>query len=96
MSEETQKAGARDYDEGTQAAARLALPALLKEAGARRKVYPEERTEKARELGLYVTELVADAGSLPFEKRADANGFGFVGVTNISIDQTRTRGNRSH
>jgi hypothetical protein len=89
MSEGTQKAGAHDYPEETQQAARLALPALLKEAGGARKVYPEMKTEKARDLGLYVTELVADAGSLPFEKRSDANGFGFVGVTNFSVEQAR-------
>jgi hypothetical protein len=85
----TQKAGARDYPEETQAAARLALPALLKEAGGGQKVYPEMKAEKARDLGLYVTELVADAGSLPFEERVDANGYGFVGVTNFSVDRTR-------
>ena len=90
LSGEARKAGVRDYPEEAQAAARLALPALLKEAGGARKVYPEERREKGRELGLYVTELVADTGSLPFEKRADASGFGFVGATNISIDQTRS------
>jgi len=62
----------------------------LKEAGAARKVYPEMEAAKARDLGLYVTELVADAGSLPFEKRADSNGYGFVGVTNFSVEQART------
>jgi hypothetical protein len=84
------KPGPRDYSEETQQAARLALPALLKEGGAVPKVYPEMKTEKARDLGLYVTELVADAGSLPFEKRVDANGYGFVGVTNFSVEEGRT------
>lgn len=91
LSDEAQKTGARDYPEEFQAAARLALPALLKESGGARKVYPEERSEKARDLGLYVTELVADAGSLPFERRADSSGgYGFVGATNLSIDKTHS------
>jgi hypothetical protein len=84
------KAGARDYPEETQRAGRLALPALMKEAGVTRKVYTETESSKARDLGLYVTELIADQGSLPFEKRAsDAPGFGFVGVTNFSVEEAR-------
>jgi len=86
----TVKAGPRDYSEDVQQAARLALPALLKEAGESSKVYPDMKAEKGRDLGLYATELVADAGSLAFEKRGDTNGFGFVGVTNFSVDTPRT------
>ena len=88
--EEPESVSASDYPEAVQQAARLALPALMKEAGVARKVYPEMKAEKARDEGLYVTELVADAGSLPFEKRADSHGYGFVGVTNFSVEQART------
>jgi hypothetical protein len=84
-------AGARDYPEETQKAARLALPALMKEAGATRKAYPEMQTTAPRDLGLYVTELVADAGSRHFEQRAEGSvGYGFVGVTNFSVEEPRT------
>jgi predicted NUDIX family NTP pyrophosphohydrolase len=80
----------RDYPEEIQSAARLALPALMKEVGVDRKVYAAAVPGKARDVGLYVTELIADAGSRPFEKRdSDTPGFGFVGVTNFSIDQAR-------
>jgi len=85
------KAGARDYPEEIQKAARLSLPALMKEAGAARKVYPEMEATSARDLGLYVTELIADHGSRPFEKRAsETTGYAFVGVTNFSVDDART------
>ena len=90
MSEEPRNGGGRDFPEETQKAARAALPALMKEAGAFRKVYPEMKAANARDTGLYVTELVPDAGSLPFEKRSDSNGYGIVGVTNFSVDQART------
>jgi hypothetical protein len=41
-------------------------------------------------VGIYTTELVADAGSRPLEMRAeDAPKYGFVGVTNFSTDQSR-------
>jgi len=84
------KASVRDYPEEIQRAARLALPALIKEAGVTRKVYAGAAPGKARDVGLYVSELIADAGSRRFEKRAsDAPGFGFVGITNFSIDQAR-------
>ncbi len=84
------KASFRDYPEEIQESGRLALPALMKEAGVTRKLYAATVPGKARDVGLYVTELVADAGSRPFEMRAsDAPGFGFVGVTNFSIDQAR-------
>ena len=82
--------GVEDYPEESQEAGKRMLPALMKEAGELRKVYPEMKAEKALDLGLYVTELVADSGSLPFERRANANGYGFVGVTNFSVDQART------
>jgi hypothetical protein len=88
--EEPEIVSASDYPEAVQKAARLALPALMKEVGAARKVYPLMQAEKARDVGLYVTELVADAGSLPFEKRADSHGFGFAGVTNFAVEQART------
>jgi len=88
--EERAKGGVRDYSEEMQESARSALPALMKEAGVIRKVYSGAGAGKARDLGLYVTELIADAGSRPFERRAgDAAGFGFVGVTNFSIDKAR-------
>ena len=89
-SEGTQTGGALDYSEGTQRAARQTLPALLKEAGAASKVNPQMEQRNARGIGLYVTELIADSGSLPFERRADANGYGFVGITNLSVEQART------
>ncbi len=85
------KAGARDYPEETQKAAGAALPALMKEAAVTRKVYPEMTALKPRDPGLYVTELIADAGSRAWEKRAESNrGYGFVGVTNFSVDEART------
>lgn len=79
-----------DYSEEIQRAASRLLPALLNELGRARKVYPETKTGNARDVGLYVTELVADGGSQAFEQRADGNGYGFVGVTNFSLDEHRT------
>jgi hypothetical protein len=79
-----------DCPEEAQSAARLALPALMKGAGVERKVYSVAIPGKARDLSLYVSELIADAGSRPFDKRAgDVPGFGFVGVTNFSVDRAR-------
>jgi hypothetical protein len=78
-------AGARDYPEEVQNAARPALRELMKEAGAARHVYPEMETTKARDLGLYVTELVADSGQDEEQKR-----FGFVGVTNFEVKEARS------
>jgi hypothetical protein len=84
---------ARDYPEEVQKAARRALPALLAEAGALRKVYPEMETTKARDIGLYVTELIADWDSRPFEQRGGQQpGYGFVGVSNFGIQEVRTTG----
>jgi len=84
------KAAPRDYPEELQSAARFALPALMKEAGVERKVYAAAIPGKARDVGLCITELIADVGSRPFEKRnSDGPGFGFVGVINFSIDQAR-------
>ncbi|MBZ5565316.1 MAG: beta-galactosidase [Acidobacteriia bacterium] len=84
------KAGARDYPEETQKGARAALPALMKEVGVTRKVDPEMPALKPRDLGLYVTELIADTGSRAWEKRQEPNrGYGFVGVTNFSVDEAR-------
>lgn len=89
--EEGGRAGGRDYLEETQKAARTALAALMKEAGAHRKVYAEMETTKARDLGLYVTELIADGNSRPFEERGGRRpGYGFVGVTNFSVEEART------
>ena len=82
--------GVHDFPEEAQQAGRQMLPALMKEAGEARKVYPGMKAERALDLGLYVTELVADSGTLPFERRADDSGYGFVGVTNFSVDQART------
>ncbi len=82
--------GAYDYPEEIQKSARAVLPALMKEAGVEHKVYPRMEHGQARDPGLYVTELVSDWNSLPFEKRAGAQpGFGFVGVTNFSVDEAR-------
>ncbi len=78
-------AGARDYSEEVQNAARPALVELMKEAEAARHVYPEMETRKARDLGLYVTELVADAREDLEQKR-----FGFVGVTNFEVEEARS------
>ena len=80
-------AGAKDYAEEIQKAARPALPALLKEAGAHRRIYPEMETTKARDLGLYVTELMAD----PREQLDLEQGqYAFVGVTNFSVEEARS------
>jgi hypothetical protein len=78
-------AGARDYPEDVQKAARPALRELMKEADAARHVYPEMETTKARDPGLYVTELVADA-----REETKQNGFGFVGVTNFEVEEARS------
>jgi hypothetical protein len=83
----TPAASVEDYSEETQCAASRILPALFNELGKARKVYPEMKTGQPRDLGLYVTELVADGGSVAFEQRADGNGYGFVGVTNFSLDE---------
>ncbi len=81
----------KDYSEETQRSARAVLPALMKEAGVLRKVNAAVSPAQPREPGLYTTELVADEGILPFEKSADTkSGFGFVGVTNFSPDQSYT------
>jgi hypothetical protein len=84
------KVGGVDCPEEVRIAARPALAALMREIGAAPKVYPLMDAGKARDQGLYVTELVANAGSLPFERRADSHGFGFVGITNFSVEQART------
>jgi hypothetical protein len=78
--------GLRDFSEEIQKAARPALAALLKEAGVRRAVYPEMESAKARDPGLYVTELVAN----PREARErNKTQYAFVGVTNFSVDEAR-------
>ncbi len=88
--EEGIRPGPHDYSEEIQKSARAALPALMKEAGVERKVDPQWESRQARDPGLYVTELVADWGSLPFEKRAATRlGYGFVGVTNLSAEEAR-------
>ncbi|MFB3921094.1 MAG: alpha-amylase family protein [Terriglobia bacterium] len=74
----------RDYSEENQKAGRAALAALMKEAGLRRAISAEMETSKARDVGLYVTELVSD----PREER-DKNPYAFVGVTNFSPDESR-------
>lgn len=84
------QAQGKDYSEEEQKAARLALPALMKEAGVTRKVYSQDAPGTPRELDLYTTELIADRGSLRFEKRSEQEpGYAFVGVTNFSVDQPR-------
>jgi hypothetical protein len=80
-------AGARDYVEEIQKAARPALAALLKEAGAPHTVYPEMETMKARDLGLYVTELLADPREQLDLEQAQ---YAFVGVTNFSVEESRS------
>jgi hypothetical protein len=80
-------ASARDYAEDVQKAARPALAALLKEAGVHRRVYPEMETTKARDLGLYVTELLADPREQLDLEQAQ---YGFVGVTNFEVGESRT------
>jgi hypothetical protein len=80
-------AGARDYPEDIQKAARPALAALLKEAGAHRKVYPEMETTIARDLGLYVTELLADPREQLDLEQAQ---YAFVGVTNFGVEEARS------
>ena len=80
-----------DYSEEVQKEARAAFPALLKESGVEPKVYTDLQAATARDPGIYVTELVADGGSLPFEMRADPQGgYGFVGTTNFSVGEART------
>lgn len=79
----------KDYPSEVQSAGRATLSAILKEAGVTRKAYPELKPLGAREPGLYTTELIADSGSLSFERRVAKGGsFGFVGVTNFSADQS--------
>jgi glycosyl hydrolase family 35 len=79
-----------DFPESVQLSSRMALPALMKAAAVDKKVSvasPKSVT-RAREAGMYVTELVADRGSHSFETRTDTAGtYGFVGLTNFSIHQ---------
>jgi len=85
------QASARDFPEEVQRAARAALPALMQEVGAVRTVYSEAEEGKARELGLYVTELVSDWRRLPPPRGVgERANFAFLGVTNFSPDQART------
>jgi hypothetical protein len=80
-----------DYSEQLQASARETLPEMMKEAGISRKVYETEVLQSPRDIGLYLTELVADPGSRSFETREHgAPAYGFVGVTNFSLEQSRT------
>ncbi len=51
----------------------------------------DAKTSLAEDPGLYVTELIADAGSRAFEKRVGENvGYAFAGVTNVSPKQSYT------
>ena len=68
---------------GADIAARATLPALMKRLVTARKVHAV-----GRDSGVYVTELVADSGSLPFEKR-EKPGFAFVGITNARTKEAR-------
>ena len=80
-------AGARDYAEEVQKAARPALAALLKEARAHRRVYPEMETTAARDLGLYATELMADPREQLDLEQAQ---YALVGITNFSVEEARS------
>ena len=78
----------KDYPEDVQRGGRATLVALMKEAGVEQKTYPDMKASGARNPGIYTTELIADAGSLPFENRVSGNkGFGFAGITNFSAEQ---------
>ena len=83
-----------DFPEEVQKNARLALPALMKEAGVEGRVSvdtPSSQTQNARDVGLYLTELAADSGSQSFEVRTDTSrAYLFVGVTNFSINQAHS------
>ena len=81
-----------DLPEGTQMSARQALPALMQMARVDKKVSvtaPATTRPRAREVGLYVTELIADRGRQSSEIGAQplAGAFGFIGLTNFSIHQ---------
>ena len=76
-----------DYPENVQQSARATLAGLMKEAGVHRKITYEFGAKRARDPELYVTELVEDADSSPFERHSTRkSGYGFVGVTNFSVD----------
>ena len=69
--------------------ARSVLPAIMSEAKVSRKVDADTKTGLAQDPGIYVTELIADSASRPFEKRAPENqGYGFAGITNISPNKS--------
>jgi hypothetical protein len=82
----------QDFPVNVQQNARLALPALMRAAGIQKKVSvdtPSLHAPNPRQMGLYVTELLADGGSHTFETRADTGGaYGFVGLTNFSIRES--------
>ena len=81
-----------DYPENFQHNARRALPALMNVAGIDKKVsvVSPGLLPRAREAGIYVTELLSDRGSHRFETRTETSGaYGFVGLTNFSIHQPR-------
>ena len=82
----------QDFPVNVQQSARLALPALMREAGIQKKISiatPSLHAPNPRQTGLYVTELVAHSGSHSFETRAHTGGaYGFVGLTNFSIRES--------
>ena len=81
-----------DFPENLQYSARRALPALMNVAGINKKVSVVSLglLPRARDAGIYATELLSDRGSHRFETRTETSGaYGFVGLTNFSIHQPR-------
>lgn len=83
--------GQDDYSEEVQRTARALLAGLMREAGVTLKAFAETAPLRPRELGLYVSELVSDSASLPFERREPSSqSFGFLGVINFDVKAPRT------
>ncbi len=83
-----------DFSEGALQAAKAALPALMAEAGISRGVSLHAKPTRARDPGLYATELIADSCAQPEEQQqaAGCRGFGFLGVTNFNAEQAQMAG----
>jgi hypothetical protein len=65
--------------------------ALMGEAGVSRNVDADTRTDTRQNAPLYITELIADSAGPPPPKRGpEKPGYGFVGVTNFSPEQSAT------
>jgi hypothetical protein len=86
-----------DYSQEKQRNARILISALMRQAGIMRKIDGcnedaglSSDLAAARDMVMYATELVADSGSLSFDRRrsnADP-GYSFVGVTNFNAERS--------